>query len=452
MSFELDRVHKSFEIPIPPADRARTGAWFAPRSRPLAALDGVSLAVPRGQAVGVIGPNGSGKSTLLKILAGVTEPDSGTARVEGRVGALLEVGAGFHPDLTGAENVALNASLIGLGRREIEARIAEIVAFSELERFMDTPVKRYSSGMVVRLGFAVAIQLRPDILLLDETFAVGDARFQTRALEAIRRMKTAGVTLALVSHNTDLVMELADRAIWLDHGRVRMDGSPAEVVAQYRRDCGGRLMSSDRLMAGAGSGGGAPGRAGAAGAAEALPGAEPRPPLPWRIASAVWERGATPHGGAHEAATERIIELESRDAASLVLELSGDAAADNDGNVELEIEALFIRDDRRAVARSVSRLTPGPGAADAARTWRARLTFDPIRLAFGEYRAQLTLCRAGCASGVSGDSAKFAHIEPAAALDAAAILDTREAAGVLRITTPLPYDFRLIAEVDAEWV
>jgi lipopolysaccharide transport system ATP-binding protein len=197
------------------------------------ALREVSFAVKSGEALGVIGPNGAGKSTLLKILARITEPTSGRAILNGRVGSLLEVGTGFHPELTGRENIYLSGAILGMKRAEIERKFDEIVAFAETERFLDTPVKRYSSGMYVRLAFAVAAHLEPEILLVDEVLAVGDAAFQKKCLGKMGDVTTQGRTVLFVSHNMVAIQSLCSRAIWLDHGGIVRQGEANQVVTQY---------------------------------------------------------------------------------------------------------------------------------------------------------------------------------------------------------------------------
>lgn len=197
------------------------------------ALRDVSFEVADGETVGLIGPNGVGKSTVLKLISRILEPTSGRIEVNGRVGALLELGAGFHPDLTGRENVYLNASMMGLNRQEVDRRFDEIVAFSELEPFIDVPVKHYSSGMYVRLGFAVAVHTDPEILLVDEVLAVGDAAFQRKCYERIDQLRGAGLTLLFVSHSADTVRSLCSRALWLDSGTLVADGSAESVVQRY---------------------------------------------------------------------------------------------------------------------------------------------------------------------------------------------------------------------------
>ena len=197
------------------------------------ALRDVEFAVERGNAVGVVGHNGAGKTTLLKILSRITAPSTGEARIRGSVGSLLEVGTGFHPELSGRDNVYLNGAILGMRRREIKAKFDEIVAFAEVERFIDTPVKRYSSGMYVRLAFAVAAHLEPDILIVDEVLAVGDASFQRKCLGKMGEVSNEGRTVVFVSHNMAAVRSLTSKAVWLDHGRVAADGPTGEVVSQY---------------------------------------------------------------------------------------------------------------------------------------------------------------------------------------------------------------------------
>jgi lipopolysaccharide transport system ATP-binding protein len=207
------------------------------------ALDGIDLEVAPGEAVALVGPNGSGKSTFLKLAGGILKPTEGTVEVDGRVTALIELGAGFHPEITGRENVLINGMLLGLSRREIEARMPEIVDFADIGSFVDQPVKIYSSGMYVRLGFAVAVAVDPDVLLIDEVLSVGDAAFTRRCLDRLAKMRQRGVTMVLVSHDLDLVTTFADRALYLEAGRVVVEGPSDSVVARYRSDAAG---DSDR--------------------------------------------------------------------------------------------------------------------------------------------------------------------------------------------------------------
>ncbi len=198
------------------------------------ALRDVSFEIESGDMVGIIGPNGAGKSTALKLITHIIEPSSGKIAVNGRTSALLELGAGFHPDLTGRENVYLNGSILGFSKAEMDRIYDEIVDFSEMERFIDVPVKHYSSGMYMRLAFAIAINVRPDILLVDEILAVGDQSFQARCLDKINEMKRRGMTIVMVTHNLDAVRSMCHRAIWLDDGEVRAEGDVDLVVEQYR--------------------------------------------------------------------------------------------------------------------------------------------------------------------------------------------------------------------------
>ena len=203
------------------------------------ALKDVSVDIRPGEAVGIIGRNGAGKSTLLKVLGRITAPTSGRIRVRGRVGSLLEVGTGFHPELTGRENVFLNGAIIGMGRKEIAAKFDAIVDFAEIDRFIDTPVKRYSSGMYVRLAFSVAAHMEPDILLIDEVLSVGDLAFQRKCMEHAKRLRRRDATLLFVSHNMFAIKAMCDRAIYLSGGQVALDGTTEEVARLYDQE--GRL-------------------------------------------------------------------------------------------------------------------------------------------------------------------------------------------------------------------
>lgn len=199
------------------------------------ALDDVSFEIHYGERVGIIGRNGAGKSTLLKILSRVVYPTAGEARVRGRLVSLLEVGTGFIGDLSGRENVYLNASIHGLSRSEISERFDDIIEFSGVRDFLDTPVKRYSSGMRMRLAFSVAVHLDPDILILDEILTVGDLEFQQKGLDRVHELVSEGRTLLFVSHSPDALLKFCDRLIWLDHGRVCADGPTAEVLERYQQ-------------------------------------------------------------------------------------------------------------------------------------------------------------------------------------------------------------------------
>jgi len=227
----------------------------APAPETIWALQGVSLRVPQGQVVGIVGRNGAGKSTLLKILSRITHPTAGHFNVQGRVASLLEVGTGFHEELTGRENVFLNGSILGMARKEVARKLDAIVNFAGVERFMDTPIKHYSSGMRLRLGFAVAAHLDPDVLIVDEVLAVGDAGFQKKCINAMEGLRGGGRTVLFVSHNMAAVENLCSRAIWIDEGRVRMDGATQEVIGAYMSSFTGEEtaeaeLSSNRLGSG----------------------------------------------------------------------------------------------------------------------------------------------------------------------------------------------------------
>jgi len=200
------------------------------------ALNDVTLTVPKGRTLGVIGRNGSGKSTLLKLVAGITKPSTGTVRVDGRISALIELGAGFHPEISGRENVFINGIMLGLSKREVARRFDEIVEFAELTEFIDAPVKTYSSGMYMRLGFAVAIHVDPEVLLVDEVLAVGDEGFTHKCLDKFAEFKRRGKTILLVTHSLGLVERFCDEALWLDAGRIRGSGDPKRIVGAYITD------------------------------------------------------------------------------------------------------------------------------------------------------------------------------------------------------------------------
>jgi len=229
--------------------RGRRGAAPADESRDVWALREVDLAVPEGASLGIVGRNGAGKSTLLKILSRITYPTEGHSRVRGKVGSLLEVGTGFHPELSGRENIFLSAAILGMPRSVVARRLDEIVAFSGVERFLDTPVKRYSSGMYLRLAFAVAAHIDAHVLLVDEVLAVGDAEFQRRCLGTMETIGNSGRTVVFVSHNLDAVTRLCSTAVWLDAGGVRAVGPTAQVVDAYLMDAtpdaGSRVFVDD---------------------------------------------------------------------------------------------------------------------------------------------------------------------------------------------------------------
>ena len=212
------------------------------------ALRNVSFVIDRGEAFGIIGRNGSGKSTLLKIISGILKPTAGSVKVQGRVAALIELGAGFHPEITGRENIFINGIMLGLSRKDIDERFDAIVAFSGIGDFIDQPVKTYSSGMYVRLGFAVAVHVDPDILLIDEVLSVGDEEFSAKCIAKIQEMKYRGVTLVFVTHQLGQVRDLCDRALWLDHGEVQAVGDPVRVVDHYLQEVSAPALSGAPIV------------------------------------------------------------------------------------------------------------------------------------------------------------------------------------------------------------
>jgi lipopolysaccharide transport system ATP-binding protein len=236
-AIEVKSVRKKFRV----AQDRRTNVKEAlvrrrgrgPRHRDFWAVDDVSITVPRGSTYGLIGHNGSGKSTLLKTIAGIHLPTSGEVLAHGRVSALLEVGAGFHPELSGRENIYLNGAILGMTKKQIAAAMDDIIEFSGLADFIDTPVKVYSSGMYVRLGFAIAVNLDPEILIVDEIVAVGDEEFQRRCLDYLHDLRERGTTIVVVSHSLAMIQQLCDRVAWLDHGHLVADGPAEEVCEQY---------------------------------------------------------------------------------------------------------------------------------------------------------------------------------------------------------------------------
>lgn len=234
-AIQFDRVDKRFQLQEGTTLREFVPAVLRGRgySEPFHALRNVSFAVDRGETVGIIGSNGSGKSTALKLMAGVMAPTEGDVRVRGRVSPLIELGAGFHPDLTGRENIFLNACILGMSGNEVRERFDDIVSFAELQEFIDTPVKRYSSGMYMRLGFAVAVYSDPDILLVDEVLSVGDVSFQDKCLGKMDEFQSNGTTIVVVSHSMDLIERFCQRALLMDAGHLVEEGSPHQVVSRY---------------------------------------------------------------------------------------------------------------------------------------------------------------------------------------------------------------------------
>nr|CAA9255240.1 Teichoic acid export ATP-binding protein TagH [uncultured Armatimonadetes bacterium] len=230
---EVTNVSKRFQIGSGSIKHALLDRKAASAGRDFWALRDVSFSLEQGGSLGIVGHNGSGKSTMLKLLTRILQPTSGTVRTEGRIGALIEVGAGFHPDLTGRENVFLNGSILGLTRAEIVRKFDAIVDFAGLEQFIDTPVKRYSSGMYMRLGFAIAAHIDPDILVIDEVLAVGDQQFQNKCMRRMKEFQAQGGTVIFVSHSMSSVSDLCHQCVWLDHGKLMFHGPAEEAIGRY---------------------------------------------------------------------------------------------------------------------------------------------------------------------------------------------------------------------------
>lgn len=228
-----DTLTGAFAAPFKRMGNIFSGNSSMTRNETIWALEGVEFEVKRGEVIGIIGRNGAGKSTLLKILSRITEPTKGFAEIHGRVGSLLEVGTGFHPELTGRENIYLSGAILGMNRSEIERKFDEIIAFSEVEKFIDTPIKHYSSGMYLRLAFGVAAHLEPEILVVDEVLAVGDSRFQKKCISKMQDVGQRGRTVLFVSHNMPAVLRLCQRVIMLEEGRIVADGDPQSIVRLY---------------------------------------------------------------------------------------------------------------------------------------------------------------------------------------------------------------------------
>lgn len=209
-------------------------------------LQDINIEIFKGESVGIIGKNGSGKSTILKLLTRIIYPNKGEVKITGRVAGLLELGAGFHPDMTGRENIYINASIFGLSRKEIDGKLSDIIEFAELEEFIDNPVRTYSSGMYIRLAFAIAININADILLIDEVLAVGDIAFQSKCLNKLREIKEKGVTIVIVSHSLEQIEEFCDKSIWIKNGKIEMVGNCKEVHERYLEYCNIENMMEKR--------------------------------------------------------------------------------------------------------------------------------------------------------------------------------------------------------------
>ena len=238
IAIKVDHVYKSFNIYYDRANTLKERMLFFARNKrreKREVLKDINLDIRKGETVALIGVNGSGKSTLLKLMTQIIFPNKGTIETKGKLTSLLELGAGFHPDFSGRENIYFNSSIFGLTRKEIDSRLDQIIEFSELKDFIDNPVRTYSSGMYMRLAFSVAINVDADILLIDEILSVGDQHFQEKCFEKMRELKEEGKTMVFVTHRMESIKNLCDRAVWLYDGQVRMDGNTDEVVKEYLR-------------------------------------------------------------------------------------------------------------------------------------------------------------------------------------------------------------------------
>ena len=248
-AIEVRNITKKFKIYYDKGKMLKEKVLFWKRNRYEEhwVLKGISFEVKKGEAIGLIGHNGCGKSTTLKILTGIMYPDSGTVALKGRVSSLLELGAGFHPDMSGRENIYINASIFGLSKKEIDRRIHDIIEFSELGDYIDNPVRTYSSGMYMRLAFSVAINVDADILLIDEILAVGDVNFQAKCFIKLMEIKKKGTTIVLVSHSTDQIEQICERSIWIHEGIIRADGEPRDVHKQYLKFMGKKRECKQKI-------------------------------------------------------------------------------------------------------------------------------------------------------------------------------------------------------------
>ena len=235
IAIQVNKVSKTFKVYLDKGTSLKEKLLFKHRRsyEERSVLNEISFSVRKGEAIGLIGQNGCGKSTTLKMLSKIMYPDKGTVETQGRISALIELGAGFHPDMSGRENIYINAAIFGLTKQEIDARLDRIIEFSELEEYIDNPVRTYSSGMYMRLAFAVAINVDADILLIDEILAVGDASFQAKCFNKLREIKAKGTTIVIVSHSLSQIEQFCDRSIWILNGKIKQDGKPRDVHPQY---------------------------------------------------------------------------------------------------------------------------------------------------------------------------------------------------------------------------
>lgn len=247
-AIEVENITKSFKVYLDKGNTIKEKILFSNRRHyeNRAVLKGISFQVKKGEAIGLIGHNGCGKSTTLKLLTKIMYPDSGTIEMKGRVSSLIELGAGFHPDMSGKENIYINASIFGLTRKEIDERIEDMIAFSELRDYIDNPVRTYSSGMYMRLAFSIAINVDADILLIDEILAVGDAAFQAKCFNRLREIKGQGTTIVIVSHSLGQIEQICEKSYWIDDGLIREEGTPSEVHPHYMEYMSEKTLSKEQ--------------------------------------------------------------------------------------------------------------------------------------------------------------------------------------------------------------
>lgn len=246
-AIEITNIKKKFKVFYDKGQSFKEKLLFRSRNRyeERVVIDDVSLTVKKGEAIGLIGHNGCGKSTMLKLMTRILYPDAGKIEINGRVSSLIELGAGFHPDMSGRENIYTNASIFGLTKKEIDSRLDDIIKFSELEKFIDNPVRTYSSGMYMRLAFSVAINVNADVLLIDEILAVGDANFQSKCFRKLKEIKSSGTTIVIVSHALGQIEQICDRSIWINDGKIRAEGDPRDIHPMYMEFMGSNMKEAE---------------------------------------------------------------------------------------------------------------------------------------------------------------------------------------------------------------
>lgn len=378
----------------------------------LHALRGVSFEVHRGESVGLIGYNGCGKSTMLKILAGVSQADGGSFNINGRLGALLELGAGFHPDLTGVQNVYLNGAVMGLRKTDINNLLPGMIEFSGLERFMDMPVRHYSSGMITRLGFAMATRLDPDLLLLDETFAVGDTAFQTKALAHLDQLRQAGKAMLVVSHNIGILTQLTDRIIWLVDGKIHREGPPEAITSDYVHSLQFTFREGEVHHA-------------SQGLETMFIGADPEGSMV-KLGAIQMLKNDQPASGPGP------LEVDNGDAVAMEYTLLHPG---NERPRELWLETAWVRSDDSIQTQSRTKVTLSAGEST-----RLRIDYGPTRLLEAQYDIVAALAPV---EGEPRPSTPEGRRYP--------YYDRLLHAGQVRIVTPNPYDSPMVIPLEHRW-